>query len=314
MSNTQIWAMERGALRAFRQAVAIAPRSSSSAPPKSFSYVGDVAVLDVTGVILQSDSYLNRFYSEYLGGCITERLSVQFTDAMRDTAISSILLRVNSPGGEAAGMDSFSEKIFKARGSKPIVAHVDGLNCSGAYFFSSACDSIFSTRDSTHGNIGTVCSIYNVDAALEKAGIEEIEIVSNVSPNKRPNETTTEGRALYQEWIDALGQSFVDAVARNRGISSADVVSNYGQGWVKVGNDALNAGMIDGLGSLEDVLRSLLRGETTAQMRAGFTPAGARSPIAQPSNFGAFSQNEPSKDPTMEDMKAQFALIGSHRI
>lgn len=277
--------MERGACRAFRSLLAsqaslalsetdaqnrlrIAVPAAESFP---FEVYDGVAVIDIQGSILQRATWRNLYYAEYLGCCVTEYLSYQFDIALSDSTIKAILFRVNTPGGQAAGMDSFSEKVFAARGIKPIVAHVDGMNCSGGYYFTSPCDAIFSTRDSTHGNIGTYLGFYNLDKMLEEAGIVEYEFVSSVSPDKVPDETTPEGAALYQEHIDALGQNFVDAVARNRGISSADVIKNYGNGWIKVGKSALDAGMIDGLGSFESVLTAMVNDQTPAQIQAQFS-------------------------------------------
>lgn len=232
------------------------------ASASAISQSGPVAVIDVKGPIFQERTYVNQIMATLFGGCITEIMSMQFAQAMADPEIGSVLLRVNSPGGQAFGLDSFSEQIYNARGKgKPIVAFIDGMNASAAYYISSAADAIISTKDSSHGSIGSVLTIGNDAEFWASMGIKETVIVSDISPNKWPDEQTDEGRSLYQDWVNALGHNFADAVARNRGVSKQTVIQEYGQGWLKVGKSALAAGMIDGFASYEKTIAALSSGK-----------------------------------------------------
>src|SRR5690606_16482553 len=134
-----------------------------------------VAVIPITGPIFKDATFLNQFIASVYGGSITEQIGAMFDAAMADPEVGSILLKVDSPGGEAYGLDSVSEQIYNARGKgKPIVAHVDGLNASAAYYLSSAADAIISTKDGTHGSIGTILNWLNFDKMMEELGIEEV--------------------------------------------------------------------------------------------------------------------------------------------
>jgi hypothetical protein len=81
-----------------------------------------------------------------------------------------------------------------------------------------------------------------------------IEIVSSQSPNKRPDVTTDAGRAQVQTLVDRLGQEFVATVAANRRTTEAKVLTDFGQGGVLVGADAVAAGMADQVTTLERLL------------------------------------------------------------
>ena len=226
-----------------------------------------VAILPINSVIVHRSTRFTELYSYYYGITIIENLDKAFSMAMADPSVKAVLFKVDSGGGQAMGNAGLSDKIFNARGQKPIVAHVEGYGCSAAYYLASAADQIFATRDSSVGSIGSVLSFYNLDKYLEKLGIEEIEIVSSVSPDKRPDETTDEGRAKYQAWVDESGQRFVADVARNRGVSEQTVLDKYGKGWICDGENALKNGMIDGLGTFEAVLNGLVNGADAAQVK-----------------------------------------------
>lgn len=232
-----------------------------------------VAILPIQGVIYHKATFINQLYAFYLGGTILEWLGPAFDLALADNSVKAVLFQVASPGGEAMGNSELAARIYAGRAQKPIWAHVEGGNFSAGYYLSSAAEKIYATQDSSHGSIGTVLSFYNFDKMLEKMGIEEIEIVSSVSPHKRPDETTDAGRAKYQEWVDALGNQFVDAVAKQRDVSRQTVLKDFGQGWIKTGFAAQKAGMIDGIASFDAVFSALAQGQKEPELQS---PAGEK--------------------------------------
>jgi len=84
------------------------------------------------------------------------------------------------------------------------------------------------------------------------------EIVSSVSPNKRPDPATDVGRGQIQALVDELAGIFVGAVARNRGVTAEDVVQKFGRGGLLVGSSAVKAGMADSVGSFESEVMGLI--------------------------------------------------------
>lgn len=304
------WAMERAAFQSFKARLASLPveltpssflPSSKGEVSKPYAVHNGIAVLDVQGVILQSDTSLNRFYAYYLGGCITEQLSADFSQALADEDVQKILLRVNSPGGEAMGMAAFAQKVYEARGIKDVIAHVNGYNCSGGYYFSSACSAVFADKGGCwHGNVGSLINLYNEDGFLEQLGIVETEIVSEISPDKSPDETTEEGYALWQSTISALGLEFAGDVATFRGLSGAEQVKEqFGNGWVKTSQEALEAGMIDGICSLDFLLGALSKGQTASQIKGSLPNNGLLSQ-AQNTIMGLLSFMHNGKEQQVE--------------
>ena len=206
-----------------------------------------VAVIRVTGPLFR---YANLF-TRICGATSYELFAQDFNKALKDPTVQAILLDVDSPGGEVNGCSEVADMIYKARGTKPIIAYASGYCCSGAYWIASACDKIYATDTAVIGSIGVV-SIFEKDDENKT-----IEIVSSQSPNKRPNLETEEGKAKIQEHVDALAEVFINKVANNRNISPKEVIDNFGGGDVFVGNNAVRIGLADGLSSFEELLSDL---------------------------------------------------------
>ncbi len=209
-----------------------------------------VAVIRVTGPLFR---YANLF-TRICGATSYELFAQDFNKALKDPSVQAILLDVDSPGGEVNGCSEVADMIYKARGTKPIVAYASGYCCSGAYWIASACDKIYATDTAVIGSIGVV-SIFEKDDENKT-----IEIVSSQSPNKRPNVETEEGKAKIQEHVDALADVFINKVALNRDISPKEVIENFGGGDVFVGQKAVTIGLADGLSSFEELVSDLNTG------------------------------------------------------
>ncbi len=206
-----------------------------------------VAVIRVAGPLFR---YANLF-TRICGATSYELFAQDFNKALKDPTVQAILLDVDSPGGEVNGCSEVADMIYKARGTKPIIAYASGYCCSGAYWIASACDKIYATDTAVIGSIGVV-SIFEKDDENKT-----IEIVSSQSPNKRPNVETEEGKAKIQEHVDALADVFINKVALNRDISPKEVIENFGGGDVFVGQKAVTIGLADGLSSFEELVSDL---------------------------------------------------------
>lgn len=229
-----------------------------------------VAVIPVTGPIVR---YAGMF-SRISGATSTETLARDFTMAMESKEVRSILLNIDSPGGAANGINELAAMIRSARdtGDKSIHAYVGGHGASAAYWLASAAERITVDPSALVGSIGVVAA-YTDDAGLqEKTGIKRIEIVSSGAARKRPDLTTDEGKAQIQAMVDALEQVFVGAVADNRGLSRDQVLAH--EGGILVGQQAIDGGLADALGSFEAAISDLsARERATARKR---TSIGAK--------------------------------------
>jgi signal peptide peptidase SppA len=210
---------------------------------------GGVAVIPITGPIFR---YAD-FFTEVSGGATVSSLARDFNAALNDPNVTAILLNIDSPGGEVAGINEFSQMVFDARGKKPIVSYVDGLGASAAYWIASATDEIIADRTAMLGSIGVVAAVPNPAARTAR----DIEFVSSQSPKKRPNPNTESGKAQIQDLVDDLAGVFVSTMARNRSVSEKKVLNDFGQGAVLVGAKAVSAGLADRLGSFEELVAEL---------------------------------------------------------
>lgn len=210
---------------------------------------GGVAILPVTGPIFR---YANLF-TALSGATSTEELSLDFNTALADPNVEAILLSVDSPGGEATGINELADMIFAARSTKPIWSYVEGFGASAAYWLASATERIAMDETAAVGSIGVVMAV--PDPTKKTAA--SIEFVSSQSPNKRPDPTTEKGRAQLQTLVDDMASVFVSRVARHRGVSEETVLSDFGAGGMRVGKQATAAGMADELGSFESTLLAL---------------------------------------------------------
>lgn len=235
-----------------------------------------VAIVPVVGPIFR---YANLF-TALSGATSTQVLATDIRTALDNPAVKAIVLDINSPGGEATGIHELSQMIFDARGTKPITAYVGGMGASAAYWIASAADQIVIDRTSALGSIGVVSEVRDTSERDAKNGTKTYTVVSTVSPKKRPDFSTSEGRSELQRRVDALGEIFVETIARNRGTSIDKVLADFGQGGVLTGKDAIAVGMADEFGSLESVI-SVLAGSVSKNVRrfSMTNKADAKGPV-----------------------------------
>jgi ClpP class serine protease len=207
-------------------------------PVKNFD---GVAVIDISGVLLREEDEV----CEYFGGASTLRISRQLTAAVNDPAVSSILLYVNSPGGQVNGTAELADQIFAARKTKPVMAYVSGDCFSAGYWLASQAEKIFMHEAAGAGCLG-VC--YPV------SGEYSDWIISDSTPNKHPEVATAESRAQMQVFLNDLAAIFMANIARGRGTNEQDVTANYGRGDIFIAAQAVAKGMADVVGSFETAL------------------------------------------------------------
>jgi signal peptide peptidase SppA len=216
-----------------------------------------VAVIDVNGRL----SKRMGFFAEICeGGTSTEILLKDFQTVLDNPAVKSIVFNIDSPGGEAFGINEFANHIFNARGKKPMTAYVGGLGCSGAYWIASACDEVVCDKSAFLGSIGVVSVAIDDTQAYKMLGFDKRVVTSSNAPKKRLDLNTDEGMAEFQAELDAMENVFISSVARNRKVKREQVINDFNQGGVLVGADAVKAKMADRVGSLEQVIREQVRG------------------------------------------------------
>lgn len=224
--------------------------------PKGYEIRDGVAVLPVYGVLAKR---MNLF-SSISGGASYEMVAKDFAQAMNDPAVEAIVLVVDSPGGAIDGVQKLGDAIFSARGVKPVGAIADGMMASAAYWIGAQADVVVAASDTTMiGSIGVVSAHRDISAAEEKAGFKTTEITAGKYKRIASEfaALSDEGRAEIQERVDYLYEIFVGAVAKARGVGVDVVLENMADGRVFIGQQAVKAGLVDGVSTLDELIANL---------------------------------------------------------
>ena len=219
----------------------------------------EIAVIDVFGPIFTRAD----FFSDVSGAASLDSLERRLDEALYDDSITAIVLRIDSPGGEVTGTHEFANYLDEACEIKPIVAYVQGMACSAAYWIASATSRIYVDKTAILGSIGVVAAWTDDSKARTAAGLTDYEVVSSQSPKKRLDPTQDDGRAELQKQLDGLADIFIDDVAAFRDVSRKKVLADFGQGSTFLANDAITLGMADEISSLRDVIAKLTTADTS---------------------------------------------------
>ena len=224
-----------------------------------------VAVISAMGGLvhrtrLEADSSLLIGYND---------LAADMEDALAQPEVHAIALVLDSPGGEVSGAFELADRIYAARGRKPIVAVADGMAASAAYLAASAADEVVLTTTSYVGSIGVVMRHVDYSRALANEGINVSHIFAGehkVDGNPyQPLPASV--REHLQADIEGLYQMFVQAVARHRGMEEQAVRDTRAA--VYRGVAGVAARLADRIGTADAVIADL------SARRARSYPAGA---------------------------------------
>jgi len=235
-----------------------------------------IAVIPVTGPIFR---YANLF-TEISGATSTQVLASDIQTALDNPYVRGVVLDINSPGGEATGINELAKMIRASRGRKPIRAYGGGSVSSAAYWLGSAADALIVDETAALGSIGVVMSYLDTRLRDEKSDVRRVEIVSSQSPDKRIDPATDEGRARVQAIVDQLAAVFVASVAANRDVTPDHVIAEFGRGGVLIGQAAVRAGMADRIGSLESVIAELAGTASTTPRKTTMSNTNGRVTVS----------------------------------
>ncbi len=227
-----------------------------------------VAIIPMEGVIAKR---MNLFM-HISGGVSTQLLERDFRQAMADPNVHSIILNGDTPGGSVDGIAEVAKVIYDARGEKPIVTLADGMLASAGVWIGSAADRIYMTGPTTAvGSIGVVAQHVDRSEFDKKIGIKVTEIYAGkykrIASNHEP--LTEDGREDIQAAVDYLYSIFVDVVALHRGTSTEDVLARMADGRLFTGQQAIDAGLVDGVSTLEELVVMLNDEDTRGNFSAG---------------------------------------------
>ena len=242
---------------------------------------GDVAIMPMVGLISQRASMVEQS-STGPNGVSADEFGARFRANVEDPTVKAIVFDIHSPGGPVSGVEALANEIRMARGSKPIIAQVNSLAASAAYWLASQADEVVMTPGAEAGSIGVYTVHEDISEKLSKDGIKATLIRGGQNKAELANfaPLTADAREAVQARVAEHYRSFVNSVAAGRGVSAGNVEDRMGQGRVFGTKELLERGMGDRVATLRETLaRFGAGGETRAQQRsreafaAGETPA-----------------------------------------
>jgi len=212
---------------------------------------GNVALIPLTGLISTGQGGL-------LEGAGTDSQNVidNLEDADKNDDIKAIILEIDSPGGTPVASAEIANAI-KAT-NKTVISVIRAEGASGAYWVASATDRIFANPMSITGSIGVTASGLEFGKLLQQYNVTYRRLIAGKykDAGTQLRDMTPEEQQLFQKLLDELHTQFIKTVAENRHLDE-NYVRNLSTGWVYLGTDAKELGLVDELGGRKEALKYL---------------------------------------------------------
>lgn len=202
-----------------------------------------IAVIPIHGILTKK----SEAFDDVLGMTSYEKIREEIEEALIDEEVETIILDIDSPGGEVNGLFDLADFIYEARKSekKKIVAIANDDAYSAAYAIASSAEKVFVSRTSGVGSIGIIASHIDQSGFDEKQGIKYTTVFAGNRKNDlNPHEPiTSESLESLQEEVDRLYEMFLQLIARNRGLSTEKIRST--EAGLYFGERAIEIGLAD---------------------------------------------------------------------
>lgn len=233
---------------------------------------GQVAVIELTGKLMKQQASMG-------GGTSTVQARRDIRAAANDPDVSAILLRIDSPGGTAAGTEELANEVAAAKAKKPVWAYVEDLAASAAYWVASQADKIIANATGLVGSIGTYGVVQDLSgaAAMEGVKVHVIRAGEMKGVGTPGTEITADHLADMQRVVDGLNEHFLAGVTSGREALTAKQVRELADGRVYIAAEAKKLGLIDAVGSFDQALSELqkLASKRRPTMQASLTDVTA---------------------------------------
>ncbi|AXF55972.1 signal peptide peptidase SppA [Salicibibacter kimchii] len=218
---------------------------------------GRIVVIELEGVIQDTGQESPLMAAGYNH----QQLLDMFDNAMEDPTVDGIVLEVDTPGGGLIESEEIHDKIIEAQETydKTVYSSMGGMAASGGYYVSAPADYISAHSSTLTGSIGVVLSGgiggLNFSELLEDLGIEDNTITTGPYKDilSGTREMEVEEAEMLQDMADEMLDDFVDVIVEGRDMPE-DEVRDLADGRIYTGNQALDNGLVDGLGNLDDTV------------------------------------------------------------
>lgn len=265
---------------------------------------GAVGVVPIYGPMTRRDTLMSLLF----GGTSTVRVAQQVNALAADESIGTILMLIDSPGGQAAGVGEAAAAIRNARQAKPVVALTTGMMGSAAAWLGWQASEVIASPDAMVGSQGVFGVHVDTSKALEMAGIKPTYIASSdAKVGGNPGlPLDDETRAEMQALVDETNRLFVADTAEGRGITPAQVREQYGNGSVFHAREAKKRGMVDRIESYSQAI-ARLSGVKSSGMRAEDDPLEIVAAMAPPSRGHMMADPPKGHGMSADDMDGMSA-------
>lgn len=248
LQAVRYWAITLQVLQAIR-AGRMTADAATWAARSAVRAVGDVAVVPIQGVITQRDGWY---------GTSTEMARA----ALRDAAgAKAVVLDIDSPGGSVYGVEELGAEIRALRATTPVIAVANSLAASAAYWIASQASEIYVTPSGEIGSVGVYGMHVDLSVALDQAGLKVTLVAAGEGKVEgNPYESLSEmALSDMTEDIERYYGMFVTAVRKGRSLGerrvSAETIRQEWGAWVYGPRQAVEIGMADHVGTIEDAVR-----------------------------------------------------------
>lgn len=228
--------------------------------------LGNTAVINIHGPLVSHDSFINRLFG------LTSYPEIQRAvgQAVSDPELHSILLDVDSPGGAAKGLSETADFVRRAGRIMPLHTYTGGTMASAAYWLGAQGRVITAADTADVGSIGVIAIHREFTEMMAKDGIKATVIrAGKYKALGTPYEKLTpEAQEIMQNQLDFLYDRFLSAVGQARGRSPEAVRETMGEGREFIGEQALQAGLVDEVGFFESAVARLSQEQDNVQNRA----------------------------------------------
>ena len=251
---------------------------------------------------------------------VGSKLANTLRKVREDKKVKAVVFRVNSPGGSAQAAEAIRHELQLLRAEKPVISSYGNYAASGGYWISAESDYIFTDNSTITGSIGVFGLIPSVGNAIRKnlkVNIETVGSSSHVDMMSGMRKLTDDEVEYVQKQIEKIYDDFTGLVSNGRGMSK-DSVDAIGQGRVWAGADALNIGLADRQGGLQDAIdyAAEMVGLTRKDYRISRYPVAKEVSLFQMLSGGGSDDPEENlttrveNDPSLSDM---FPVIARMR-
>ncbi len=295
-ANSTLWAGSQAAYEAVVEAKANALSKfgdkTEQPLPDLLTVQGNVGIIDIRGSLVNGNAGFMSYFGVTGYGDIREALVA----ALQSPQVNSILLNIDSGGGAVAGVHETAQLISRVDKVKPVFSYNGGTEASAALWLGSSARTSYVAETSLTGSLGIIMVHAERSKQLEQDGVK-VTVIRAGTEKALANSyepLSKEAKAALESKAEALYDVFLGHVAEQRGMTNATADTKFGQGREFVGKQAVEAGLVDHVGTLEDAYtKASAAGAKIASKTASKVTLNTRTGGLKADNYSSLSASLP---------------------